>query len=147
MPSTDRPTCRYDSSRRREQAAQTRRQILAAAQMLFERDGYPATTMGAIAAEAQVALKTVYLAFDTKAGLLLALWNTRLRAGREDRPMGEHPAYLQVLEAPEPERQLRLNARNSKLGKLRIAALAEVIRSAAPLDADLAALWSRIGTE
>ena len=34
------------------------------------------TTMEAIAADAGVALKTVYLAFETKSGLLRAVWRT-----------------------------------------------------------------------
>ena len=63
-------TRRYESPRRREQAAATRRDILGAAQTLFENQGYAATTMAAIAAEAGVALKTVYVAFETKSGLL-----------------------------------------------------------------------------
>jgi AcrR family transcriptional regulator len=45
-------TRRYDSPRRREQAAATRRDILEASQRLFEQQGYAATTMAAIAAEA-----------------------------------------------------------------------------------------------
>jgi AcrR family transcriptional regulator len=138
---------RYDSPRRREQAAATRQEVLDAAQRLFERDGYAGTTMAAIAAEARVALKTVYVAFETKSGVLRALWNLRLRGGLDDVPVAQHPWYREVLEAPDPERQLRLNARNSREGKLRIAALADVIRSAAPLDPDIKALWDRIGTE
>jgi AcrR family transcriptional regulator len=138
---------RYDSPRRREQAAATRLEILDAAERLFVRDGYAATTMAAIATEARVALKTVYVAFETKPGLLRALWNHRLRAEDEERPMGRHPMYLDVLAEPDPERKLRLNARNSRLGKLRIAALADVIRSAAPADPDIAALWERINRE
>ncbi len=137
----------YHSPRRLEQAAATRLEILEAAQLLFERDGFAATTMAAIAAEARVALKTVYVAFETKAGVLRALWNLRLRGGREDLPMRQHQMYRQVLEETDPERQLRLNARNSREGKLRIAALAEVIRSAAPLDPAMAALWQRINLE
>src|SRR5207302_145632 len=43
--------------------------------------------------------------------------------------------------------QLGLNARISRAGKERVAPLAEVIRSAAPLDPDIGALWGRIGTE
>ena len=140
-------TRRYDSPRRREQAAATRREILEAAQRLFERDGYTATTMAAIAAEARVALKTVYVAFDTKSGVLRALWNLRLRGGEGDVPIAEQQWYREVVEEPDPERQLRINARNSRQGKLRIAALAEVIRGAAPVDEDIAALWARIGTE
>ena len=55
--------------------------------------------------------------------------------------------YREVLEEPDPERQLRLTARKSRLVKLRIAALLEVIRSAAPVDSDIEALWGRIQTE
>ena len=127
----------YESPRRREQAAATRFEVLDAAQRLFERDGYPATTMAAIAAEARVALKTVYVAFETKSGVLRALWNLRLRAGAEDVPIAAHAIYREVLDEVDPERQLRLNARNSREGKLRVAAIAEVIRSAAPLDPDI----------
>ena len=75
MAKTVKRTRPYDSPRRREQAAATRRAILEAAQTLFERDGYAATSMPSIAAEAGVALKTVYVAFETKANLLTALWN------------------------------------------------------------------------
>ena len=82
------PTRRYDSPRRREQAAATRREILEAAQRLFERQGYAATTMAAIAAEAGVALKTVYVAFETKSGVLRALWHLLLRGDEEDVPVG-----------------------------------------------------------
>jgi AcrR family transcriptional regulator len=141
------PKRRYDSPRRREQAAATRLEIMEAAQRLFERDGFASTTMAAIAAEARVALKTVYVAFATKSGVLRALWNIRLRGEQEDVPMGQQRLYRDVLEEPDPARQLRLNARNSREGKLRVAALAEVIRSAAPLDPEIEALWARINTE
>ena len=82
----------YNSPRRREQAAATRREILEAAQRLFERQGYAATTMAAIAAEAGVALKTVYVAFETKSGVLRALWNLLLRGdgGHLGCDVGEH---------------------------------------------------------
>ena len=137
----------YQSPRRREQAAATRLEILDAAQRLFERDGYAATTMAAIAAEARVALKTVYIAFETKSGVLRALWNLRLRAGQDDVPVAQQEWYRAVLEEPDPERQLRMNAHNSAHGKIRIGKLLEVIRSAAPVDPAIAALWNRIQTE
>src|SRR6266849_1653652 len=104
---------RYDSPRRREQAAATRREILAAAQRLFEQQGYAATAMAAIAAEAGVALKTVYVAFETKAGVLRALWHLLLRGDEEPIPVGQRSWFREVVEEPDPERQLRLNARNS----------------------------------
>ena len=144
MPERVKPKRRYDSTRRREQAATTRREILEAAQRLFERQGYAPTTMAAIAAEAGVALKTVYVAVETKSGLLRALWHLRLRGDDDDAPVAERQWFRDVLEEPDPERQLRLNARNSRTVKLRAAALMKVIRDAASGDADIAALWQRI---
>ena len=52
-----------------------------------------------------------------------------------------------MLEEPDPERQLRLTARNSRTVKLRAGALLKVIRNAAPSDPELGALWSRIQTD
>ena len=138
---------RYDSPRRREQAAATRRQILDAAQKLFERQGYAATSMAAIAAEAGVALKTLYVVFETKSGLLRALWHLVLRGDEADIPVGERPWYREVLEEPDPARQLRLNVRNTTLVRARISSLLEVIRSASAQEADIEALWNRIQTE
>ena len=141
------PKRAYRSPRREAQAAATRAEILAAAQRLFEQQGYAATTMAAVASEARVALKTVYVAFETKSGLLRALWNARLRGDDEEIPVSAQDWYRAVLEERDPERQLRRNARNSAEGKQRIGALAEVIRAAAAVDEDIAALWSRIQTE
>ena len=137
----------YHSPRRRAQAEATRREILEAALRLFERDGYAAATMAAIAAEAGVALKTVYVAFETKSGVLRALWNLRLRGDRDELPVAQQEWYRQVVEEPDPERQLRLNARNSRERKLSIAPLFDVIGSAALVEPDIAALWDRIQTE
>ena len=114
---------------------------------MFERRGYAATTMEAIAADAGVALKTVYVGFETKSGLLRALWNHLLRAGRDEVPVAEQHWYREVLEETDPERQLRLVARNSRVVKLRIAGVLEVIRSAAPIDPEIGALWRRIESD
>jgi AcrR family transcriptional regulator len=138
---------RYDSPRRSQQAAATRTEILDAALRLFEQRGYTATTMAAIAAEASVALKTVYLAFQTKRGLLLALWHLRLRGDETPVPVGERPWFREVLDEPDPARLLRLNARNSRVVKERAGPLLEILRNAASADIELAALWKRIQTE
>jgi AcrR family transcriptional regulator len=144
MPDSVKSSRRYDSPRRREQAEETRRKILAAAQLLFERDGYVATSMAAVAKEAGVSLKTVYLAFETKSGLLRALWHLLLRGERDDVVVDEQAWYREVLEEPDPRRQLHLNARNSRAVKTRAGALMEVIGSAAPSDPEIGALWERI---
>jgi len=122
---------KYDSPLRREQAEATRRAILAAAQRLFERDGYAATTMAAIATDAGVSPKTVYLAFEGKSGVLRAVWNLLLRGDADDRPVAERGWYHEVLDEPDPVRQLELNARNARVVKTRIAGVLKVIRHAA----------------
>src|SRR5262245_43307608 len=141
MPDSVKPRRGYNSPRRQQQAAATRRGILEAALRLFDEQGYPATTMEAIAAEAGVALKTVYVVFTTKSGLLRALWDLMLKGDQDDAGVAERPWYQEVLAEPDAERALRLNARNSSVVKQRIAGVLKVIRSAAPSDVDTAALW------
>ena len=136
----------YDSSRRREQAAETQRQILRAAQRLFERDGYATTTVAAIASEAGVATKTVYLAFESKSGILRALWHLLLRGDPADVPVGEGEWYRETLAEPDPETRIVRVAVRSREVKERAADLMEVIRTAAPADPDIATLWDRIQT-
>lgn len=146
MPKRVNPKRRYESPRRREQAASTRAKVLEAAQTLFEAQGYVATTMAAIASEAGVALKTVYLAYDTKGGLLRAVWDTLLR-GSDDIPVADQPWYREVVDEPDPARQLALNARNARDVKRRIGGLLRVIRDAAPVDPDANALWALIESD
>jgi len=141
------PRRRYDSPRRRDQAVATRRQILHAARDRFERDGYAATSMAAVAAAAGVSLKTVYVAFETKSGLLRALWHLLLRGDQDSVPVGSQSWFREVLEEPDPQRQLHLNMRNSRAVKSRAGALMEVIRSAAGADAEIRELWTRIQSE
>ncbi len=103
--------------------------------------------MAAIAADAGVALKTVYVAFATKSGLLTALWNQLLRGDDDGVAVHDRDWYREVLAEPDPMRQLRLNARNSRAVKERAGAVMGVIRSAAPLEPEIAALWGRIQSQ
>jgi hypothetical protein len=48
------------------------------------------------------------------------------------------------MDEPDPAAKLRLNARNSRAAKTRIGGLFKVIRGAAEIDADCAALWQLI---
>jgi len=71
------------SSYRQIQAAATRQRIAEAARTLFAVDGYGSTSIDAIAAEAGVAVRTVYSVFGTKREILTALceqWLERARA-------------------------------------------------------------------
>jgi AcrR family transcriptional regulator len=130
---------RYESPRRREQAAATRLAILEAAERLFAERGYVSTSVGAIAEEASVALKTVYAVFGTKAELLRALWNLRMRGDEDSTPMAERSWFREIIAEPDPQRRLALVARTSRLVKERTAA--------AELPAATDILWALVGIE
>ena len=63
----------YDARFRQQQALRSRDLIVDAAERRFLRDGYPKTTIAAIAAEAGVSADTIYKAFGGKSGLVRAI--------------------------------------------------------------------------
>lgn len=103
--------------------------------------------MEAIADDAGVALKTVYLGFGTKSGVLRGVWDLLLKGDVDDAPVAARAWYREMLDEPDPEQQLRLNARNARVVKSRIGPMLGVIRSAASVDADGAALWDLIQSD
>jgi AcrR family transcriptional regulator len=62
------------SPSRKERALATRRRMMDAAHRVFSQRGYAKTTMDAVAAQAGVAVQTVYFTFHTKAELLQAAY-------------------------------------------------------------------------
>lgn len=71
-------TRRYNSTRRQEQARETRDAILDAAQARLLRDGFAGTTIGAVAADVGVSVDTIYKAYGSKPGLVRAIYETAL---------------------------------------------------------------------
>jgi AcrR family transcriptional regulator len=138
---------RYDSSNRRARAEATRRAILEAAQRRFERDGYVATSVEALADDAGVVRKTVYLAFANKAAVLRGVWDMVLKGDLDEAPVAARPWYVEMLLEPDPVRLLRLVATNSCQVKRRIGRMLAVIRDAAVVDDDAGALWRLIQTD
>ena len=134
---------RAGASRRRRHA----RAILEAAQALFERDGYAATTIAAVAREAGVAIKTVYIAFETKSGVLRALWHLLLRGDEDDVPIGERAWYRAMLDEPDPARRLAIGARGSRAVKERAGGLLARDPHGRPRRRRRGALWARIESD
>src|SRR4051794_1917783 len=95
-PSVKRP---YRSAIREERARDTRRRIRAAGERLFLRDGYLATPLKRVAAEAGVAERTLYTAFATKAELMNEIVRVTVRGHDGDEPLAE-VALLPVLDGP-----------------------------------------------
>ena len=137
----------YDSSRRQAQAALTRLAMLDGAERRFVADGYVATTVEAVAAEAGVALKTVYSAFGTKSGLLRALWDVRLKGDADDAGVMQRAWFGALMAETDVDKQVRQLAGQARATRARIGPLLRVIRSAAVVDADAAALWSLIQSD
>ena len=91
--------------------------------------------------------KTVYDAFATKPGLLRAVWDLALKGDTDGAPVAVRPWYLAALEEPDPRKTIALVARNSVVVKQRIGPMLRVIRDAAAVDQDGAALWSLINSD
>ena len=76
----------YDASKRRADALARRATVLAAARELFVRDGFVATTVGAVAERAGVSRETVYKNFGGKPGLVRSLHDDLTTGGGSDSP-------------------------------------------------------------
>lgn len=139
MTSTVKPRRQYNSRRRREQAAQTRRDIEAAANKLFRERGYVGTSMPAIAMEAGVVVETIYRAFGSKDGLFKAVIESALAGGSEraDAPPAERPAIRAVIEETDPGRKLELYAATQPGVHGRSGPLYRVLVGAADSDPEL----------
>ena len=140
------PRRRYDTRRRDEQAAQTRRDIEAAAGTLFRERGYAGTSMPLIAGEAGVAVETIYRAFGSKAGLFKAVIEAAVAGGstRADTPVEERPAIRAVIEEQDPRRQLALYAATQPGIHRRAGPLLRALHGAAAADPELRSLWDEI---
>ncbi len=103
------PKRAYRSPRRREQAQETRRRMLAAAGSLLAGRGYAGTTIAAVAREAGVAPETVYAAFGSKRALVGALVQASVRGG-EAAPAAEQAGAAAVAAATDQREQVRLFA-------------------------------------
>jgi AcrR family transcriptional regulator len=88
----------YDSTRRREQAGETRRRIIDVAERRFLADGYAATSIASIAADALVSVDTIYKSFGGKAGLVRAIHERALQ-GTGPEPAESRSDRLQAEEA------------------------------------------------
>jgi AcrR family transcriptional regulator len=137
----------YDSSRRQQQARQNKERVLEVARSHFERDGYAATTIPAIADEAGVSVETVYKSFGNKAGLLKAVHDVTLVGDAEPVPMAERAEVQSVMAEPDPRRKIELYFSYQPMFATRLMPLSLVIRDAASNDPTVAAVWRQMVEE
>lgn len=127
-------------TRRAEQAERTRRRILAAASELFGSRGYAAATIEAIAAQADVAVETVYSRFGSKAGLLNAILGPAITGTGEHPSVLDRPELAEIRACPDQRRQLQLMARFSRAILQRTDQLHRILDTAASSDPNAAEL-------
>jgi AcrR family transcriptional regulator len=128
---------------RGEQAARTRARIIEAAEDVFAQSGFAGARIEDIAAAAGVATPTVYKTFTNKRRLLTEVVNQSM-TGSDARDVAQQDWWTEQLEAPDPAEQLRLIARNARRIYERAGRALEVVRAAAPSDAEIADLWATI---
>jgi AcrR family transcriptional regulator len=130
----------YHAPRRAEQAAATRAAIISAASRLFAEQGYAATTMAAIAAEARVTPKSVYALAEKPQLLLLAM--DRAIVG-DDEPVAliDRPEMQAMLTARDPQQQARLAARLGAPGLMRLYPIYRAFEQGAATDPVLREAW------
>ena len=137
-------TRRYDSSRRAERSRATKRAVVAAAHELFLARGFVDTTVEAISAAARVPIATVYRLFKTKTAILKAVLDTAAVGDDEPVPLGDRRLAMEARTADDPMAMTAAFARLARQLFDNTASLRLVLRDAAAIDSDAAALQEAI---
>lgn len=119
---------------RKRQALATRAHIAAVARQLFRKQGYASTSIEAIAAEAGVAVSTVYAIFGNKRSILAAICDTWLEEA-EIRPLME-----QAMLDGDASHRLATAARWTRQQWERGADVLSLLQAAAQVDPDVASM-------
>lgn len=133
----------YDSTNRRKQAAQTQLRIFDAAQRLFLRDGYTATTMKAIADEAGVAIQTVYASARSKRDILKGILDVAVSGPDEQVAVSTSSQWQEIEQQADPTRRLELFARLHVEICVREAPAFAIMADAAGSDTEIRALQQK----
>ena len=141
-PSRVKTSRRYDSTRRQERARQTRERVVRTAERQFLDDGYSATSVAAIAAEAEVSVDLIYKTFGGKPGLIRAIFQRALEG------VGPIPAERRSdrLQAEEPDPRRIIEGWGKLVTEIspRGTPIVLLVRSAAATDPELVALLDEI---
>jgi AcrR family transcriptional regulator len=135
---------RYTSSLRTEQAAATRRAVLAAARELFTEQGYAATSIAAIAGRAGVAVDTVYAAAGRKPELMRELVETALSGTDEAVPAEQRDYVVRIRAAATAREKLAIYASAVAAIGVRMGPVHSALAEASLTDPDCAALRAEI---
>lgn len=130
----------YRSSVRRERAHQTRRRLIDAASTHILEAGYASTSLAAIAGTAGVSVDTVYKTFGSKIGLLKEVLDVGIGGDDVPVPLLERAGPQALREETDQRVQVRMLAAGVTGQLERIRPLDDILRSAAAVDREAAAL-------
>jgi AcrR family transcriptional regulator len=114
--------------------------MIRAAQRIFIGQGYAGARMTDIAAEAGVAVQTVYFTFHTKAELLQACYELAVLGDDDPRPPADQPWHVAMLDTRDGRAAVRWFAEGNSTIAARVALLDGVVRSVAH-EPDAAQVW------
>ena len=135
---------RYDASRRREQAQARRRVVIVAAKELFERDGFQATAISAVARLAGVSQESIYKGFGTKAALAKAVFDFVIASDDEPVPVAQRPEVQAVIAEPDVRRKITIYVQGLARRQQRSAKVQILIRDGRHSDEALMEVWQNL---
>lgn len=130
-------TRRYESPMRARRAQETRAAVMAAAAELFTANGWAGTGMRDVAKAAGVATETVYSHFSSKRVLLQAVLDVAVAGDEAPIAVADRDEFAALGRGGRAERMAKAAALMRAINE-RTAALAKVLREAAPSDEQIA---------
>jgi AcrR family transcriptional regulator len=131
----------YNSPLRAGQAQRTRAAVLDAAARCFLENGYAATTMKDVAAEAGVSVQTVF-GQGSKAALLLACVDRAVVGDDEDVPFARRELFRRVVEEPDRAAKLAAAREMARTYIPQTVPMIRVFADAAAGDPEIAEAWA-----
>lgn len=130
-------------SLREAQIAQTEQRIIAAATELFLADGYVPTTLEAVARRAQIAPRTVYVRFGTKAALFKRVVDTAIVGDTEPVGVLDRDWAQAAVTPPTAAQRIAASAAIGRQIMQRTGALFAVAQQAAAVEPLIAEGWQQ----
>jgi AcrR family transcriptional regulator len=137
----------YDASRRRDQARARRLAVVLAARDLFERDGFRATTLAAVAQHADISVEGIYKIFGSKAELAKAVFDVVIAGDDEPVPVAERPAFDAIRAEPHARNKISMFVAGLTDRLARSAKVQILIRDGRHVDASLEPVWAKLNEE
>lgn len=136
------PKRAYRSRRREEQAESTHNAVLDAAEHLFRENGWSATTIAAIAKEADVSPETIYARFGNKRTIVHQLVTRIMRGDQQETPMMQQEQRAKLLQMTNGRNIIDAFSDDISGLLTRAAPILAVVKSAAETDTEMAGLYA-----